>query len=104
MSSKARIQAMRESFVLEIQPAELEAQRKGKQEEIAQLQQAIEWAQGWKERAQQELAAAKARHDSAAEEQEKAQVAHALAKESLQEALSDQGFADEQAFRAAQLS
>lgn len=104
VSSKARIQAMRESFVLEIQPAELEAQRKGKQEEIAQLQQAIERAQGWKERAQQELAAAKARHDSAAEEQEKAQAAHALAKKSLQEALSDQGFADEQAFREAQLS
>ncbi|MEY8381705.1 SMC family ATPase [Christensenellaceae bacterium 44-20] len=104
VSSKARIQAMRESFVLEIQPAELETQRKEKQEEIAQLQQAIERAQGWKERAQQELAVAKARHDSAAEEQEKAQAAHSLAKKSLQEALSAQGFADEQAFRAAQLS
>lgn len=104
VSSKARIQAMRASFVLEIQPAELEAQRKGKQEEIAQLQQAIERAQGWKERAQQELAAAKARLDTAAEEQKKAQAAHALAKESLQEALSAQGFADEQAFREAQLS
>lgn len=104
VSSKARIQAMRENFALEIQPAELEARHKRKQEEMERLGQAIEQAQKQKERAQQQLAAAKARLDTAAEEQKKAQAAHALAKESLQEALSAQGFADEQAFREAQLS
>lgn len=104
VSSKARIQAMRESFALEIQPAELETQRKRKQEEMERLGQAIEQAQKQKERAQQQLAAAKARLDTAAEEQKKAQTAHALAKESLQEAFSAQGFVDEQAFAAARLS
>lgn len=103
VSTKARIQAMRESFELEIQPAELEIQRKEKQEEMERLQQAIEQAQTQKEHAQQQLAAAKARLDTAAEEQEKAEVAHALARENLHKAFFAQGFADEQAFEAARL-
>ena len=49
VGSKARIQAMRESFALELQPAEIEAERKKKQNEIEQLQQAIEQAQKHRE-------------------------------------------------------
>ena len=104
VGSKARIQAMRESLLLEMQPAELELQYIKKQNEIEHLQQAIEQAQEQKENAQQQLAAAKARMDSAAQEQQRAASAYSLAKAGLQEAYSAQGFENEQAFQTARLS
>lgn len=104
VGSKARIQAMRESFALELQPAEIEAERKKKQNEIEQLQQTIEQAQKHREAAQQRLTIAKSQMDSAAAEQKKAEAARLFAKESLQREFAAHGFENEQMLLEARLS
>ena len=100
---KARLEALRQAFPLELQPAQLEKELQAKKKQTAQLREQIARAQKEWERAQQQLAVADARQQAAQEENEKAAQALKRAGQSFSKALNAQGFADLEQYRGALL-
>ena len=100
---KARLEALRQAFPLELQPAQLEKELQAKKKQTAQLREQIARAQKEWERAQQQLAVADARQQAAQEENEKAAQALKRAGQSFSKALNAQGFADLEQYRSALL-
>ena len=100
---KARLDAMRESFKCELQPAALEAELQKVAEEMAKRKTRIAEAQRQREFAQRELAAAEALLGSAREEERKAVEKCRAAEQAREDAFAAQGFVNAEQFSAARL-